>query len=775
MAGPEPKNDFEELISLGILPNNIWAFESKNSTYQTALNSIDSSNFKQPKLIKSSIEHFFENTPKKFDIVYIDACCSLISDQHALKCIATLFKYHRLNSPGILISNFAEIDATNPILKKEYLDIISRYFYIKRNNKFLLKETNNRIEFYDDFYSFKNSIDENFDDYYGNFITEIICDRATYIGDKIVGAFKEKLENDEEFLKKCQVIFMPPRKQSLEKRDRVNYILTRIRSVLAMRFIPIQSYASASAKSEVIHTFHLLKVSKMPISDNLILFEKVLNKVYGIKTNLDQINSDFSENILLFEVLFWAISIVYIKDKNSFDNLNIIKIAADFENSQNLDVFWKNIPTEKRSKEAIFFSTGSHYYMATINRYTFVANYFNSVTNIDFSNSLKDKNKFDEIMCKQDSVAQFKEFKLSKTDPVSATVYDILNDVQNSKFILRPDYQRSEVHNAKQKASYLLESILLGIRIPPIFIYRRKDGFSEVIDGQQRLLSILGFLKEKYKDENGKEQISNKDGFKLNKLRFLKELNGKDIDGIEALDPKYKDRILDFQIDIVEINEDQNPNFSPIDLFVRLNSKPFPIQENTFEMWNAFMTKCYVEKIKKISSDYSGELFRSNDTRMKNEELITMLSFLAYQKRKYSIAPEDYLSIFVRNQRINIRIDTKSRVTSALGEISRVNDELFNESIDDVIDFIEKLKILCGDKFENFNQLISHTKLNTNSKTNRNFYFLWICLSRTSKDDILNDKEKIFESIQNYFYITQNIVEEDFEINEFKKNMALIV
>lgn len=181
MAGPEPKNDFEELISLGILPNNIWAFESKNSTYQTALNSIDSSNFKQPKLIKSSIEHFFENTPKKFDIVYIDACCSLISDQHALKCIATLFKYHRLNSPGILISNFAEIDATNPILKKEYLDIISRYFYIKRNNKFLLKETNNRIEFYDDFYSFKNSIDENFDDYYGNFITEIICDTASIV------------------------------------------------------------------------------------------------------------------------------------------------------------------------------------------------------------------------------------------------------------------------------------------------------------------------------------------------------------------------------------------------------------------------------------------------------------------------------------------------------------------------------------------------------------------------------------------------------------------
>ena len=54
---------------------------------------------------------------------------------------------------------------------------------------------------------------------------------------------------------------------------------------------------------------------------------------------------------------------------------------------------------------------------------------------------------------------------------------------------------------------------------------RRNDNVSEVIDGQQRLLSILGFLQESYKDENGKEQLSNKHGFKLSKLRFLKELN----------------------------------------------------------------------------------------------------------------------------------------------------------------------------------------------------------------------------------------------------------
>ena len=132
---------------------------------------------------------------------------------------------------------------------------------------------------------------------------------------------------------------------------------------------------------------------------------------------------------------------------------------------------------------------------------------------------------------------------------------------------------------------------------------------TEVIDGQQRLLSILGFLRETYKDVNGKKQLSDKNGFKLSKLRFLKELNGKDIDGVEEISSTYRDRILDFQIDIVEINEEQNPNFNPIDLFLRLNSKPFPVEANTFEMWNAYVTREYVENIKKIAKEYFGVFY----------------------------------------------------------------------------------------------------------------------------------------------------------------------
>ena len=144
LAGPEPENDFAEFVSLGIKPQNIWAFECERNIYLQALTSIDSTSFMQPKLIKTSIERFFEASPKTFDIVYIDACASLISEQHALRCIASMFKHHRLSSPGILISNFAYLNETTELT--EYIDIVSRYNFIRDNRKACLLESQGKIE-----------------------------------------------------------------------------------------------------------------------------------------------------------------------------------------------------------------------------------------------------------------------------------------------------------------------------------------------------------------------------------------------------------------------------------------------------------------------------------------------------------------------------------------------------------------------------------------------------------------------------------------------------
>lgn len=599
-------------------------------------------------------------------------------------------------------------------------------------------------------------------------------ERAAYINDPLVRDLKFKLENDKEFLNKCQLTLMPKRKQSLRGRDKINYILSRARTVLSMHYIPIQSFAAASSKSDVIRNYLLLKVEKEPIKQTLEIFEQIINKLYEIRCEFINMGSSISENNLFFEAMFWGLSIVRGQSISEFENLDNKKIATDICSCHTLSCFWNNISVEKKEFEMIFFATGSHYYKSIINRYTFIANYLSSISNSKFNEHMKNKMEFDSIMSQNPSAAQFKDFKLSKTDPVSATVYDILNDVKSTNFIIRPDYQRSEVANNIQKASYLLESVLLGIRIPPIFVYRRNDNVSEVIDGQQRLLSILGFLQESYKDENGKEQLSNKHGFKLTKLRFLNELNGKNIEGVERIDKKYKDRILDFQIDIVEINQSYNPNFTPIDLFLRLNSKPFPIEPNTYEMWNAFMTKNNVETIKSYANEYAGKLLKPVDTRMKNEELITMLAYLAYIERKDSVKAGDYLNIFVRNQRINARFGTKSYITNRLIEISENNDPIFFEALQDVKRFIEKIRILCGNDFEDFNKMIGLTKKNTKSRTNQNFYLLWIAVAHIDIKRVRNEKDSIFNQIKDMFLLSQYIKDDNFDINSYISKLSSI-
>lgn len=597
-------------------------------------------------------------------------------------------------------------------------------------------------------------------------------ERAAYINDFFVHSFKERLEKDTALRNMCQHILMPKRKQNMKERDKVNYILARVRNVLSMRFIPIQSYAAASSKSDVILNYMLLKVEKEPVQSAIDMFEHVINKLYEVRNAFIEMDSSISDNTLFFEVLFWGLAIVFEESPEGFTDISAKQIAIDILKCTEIPCFWKNISLEKNDFSMVFFSTGSHYYKSILYRYTFIANYLQEKTGIDFSLKLKNKAEFDLVMAQTPMMNQYNTYKLSKTDPVSATVYDILNDVKTSNFIIRPDYQRSEVANSIQKASYLMESIMLGIRIPPIFIYRRSDNVSEVIDGQQRLLSILGFLCEAYKDENGKEQLSNKHDYKLSHLRFLKELNGKDITGVEEIDPNYKDRILDFQIDIVEINQSQNPNFSPIDLFLRLNSKPFPIEPNTFEMWNAYVTKEYVEEIKECASQYAGKLFKPVDTRMKNEELITMLAYLAFIERKDGVKPSDYLNIFVRNRKINARFSTKGNITNTLGEISSKNDPAFGEAIKDVKSFIEKLQILCGNDFQDFNKMLGQSRKNAQSRTNQNFYLLWIAIAHIDITRVQRDKEMLFNSIRELFVQSQDIDSDKFDLSMFVNDLS---
>lgn len=132
LAGPEPLNDYTEFINLGILPQNIWSFEMDNSNYAEATRNASSLSYPMPRVINQKLENFLHETPKKFDIIYVDACGSIPSNRHALKCISAIFDNQRINSPGVVISNFAEPDEQDYL---KFNQLILPYLYFKSTNQ----------------------------------------------------------------------------------------------------------------------------------------------------------------------------------------------------------------------------------------------------------------------------------------------------------------------------------------------------------------------------------------------------------------------------------------------------------------------------------------------------------------------------------------------------------------------------------------------------------------------------------------------------------------
>lgn len=89
-----------------------------------------------------------------------------------------------------------------------------------------------------------------------------------------------------------------------------------------------------------------------------------------------------------------------------------------------------------------------------------------------------------------------------RTDGYAMSIGEWISIYENGELDIHPEFQRFYRWSETQKTN-LIESILLGIPIPPIFVSQRKDGVWDVVDGLQRLSTIfqlLGILK----DEKGK-------------------------------------------------------------------------------------------------------------------------------------------------------------------------------------------------------------------------------------------------------------------------------
>jgi hypothetical protein len=83
--------------------------------------------------------------------------------------------------------------------------------------------------------------------------------------------------------------------------------------------------------------------------------------------------------------------------------------------------------------------------------------------------------------------------RLVKTDAYQLSIGEIVNMYKDDELVINPDFQRLFRWEIGQKAR-LIESILLGIPIPPIFVFEKADATWELIDGLQRISTLLEFM-----------------------------------------------------------------------------------------------------------------------------------------------------------------------------------------------------------------------------------------------------------------------------------------
>ena len=185
------------------------------------------------------------------------------------------------------------------------------------------------------------------------------------------------------------------------------------------------------------------------------------------------------------------------------------------------------------------------------------------------------------------------------------------------KLILQPDFQRHFIWN-RSTASRLIESALLGIPLPIIYLSEEENGEIYVIDGQQRLTSFFSYLDGKFTESTEKSY-----DFKLTGLKVLKELNGK---LYKDLDEELQDKISSYSVRTITFNKESNSDLK-FEIFERLNTGAISLNDQ--ELRNCMFRGTYNILLRKLSAnkDFREIIgIKNPEKRMRDVELVLIFA-----------------------------------------------------------------------------------------------------------------------------------------------------
>ncbi len=240
---------------------------------------------------------------------------------------------------------------------------------------------------------------------------------------------------------------------------------------------------------------------------------------------------------------------------------------------------------------------------------------------------------------------------------------ELLSQKINSGEIIVPDFQRQYVWPIK-KASKLIESFLLGLPVPQVFLYQeatKRDLL--VVDGQQRLLTSLYFMNGKFEG----------------KIPFLLKGVKQKWEGqsFETLDEGDKRRLKNYILRAT-IFEQINPNDSKsvYEIFERLNTGGMPLTEQEVRNCvNRGAINSFLEEINIIKSwrDLLGKDIP--DKRKKDIEIILRVFALIEGWNDYKSPMKDFISSYMEKY-VDIKEEDK---VDKIKLFNNITSFIFNE------------------------------------------------------------------------------------------------
>jgi hypothetical protein len=225
-----------------------------------------------------------------------------------------------------------------------------------------------------------------------------------------------------------------------------------------------------------------------------------------------------------------------------------------------------------------------------------------------------------------------KNMKRVRTKSLDISFNELLDMYVNGELIIDPDYQRN-FQWSNEKMSRFIESLILEMPIPPIFVVEIEDGKYELIDGLQRLSSYFYFRGKLSAPEHDPTILAG-DYLKLIGCDIVEELNGKTFEDLgTAIQIRLKRYFI--RIEVVRKESDMRLKYH---MFKRLNTggenlSPQQIRNCTIKLLNDTFNKFLID----MSKDECFKFCTQNITDKQRREAFDqelVLRFFAFKNNR---------------------------------------------------------------------------------------------------------------------------------------------